>query len=146
MATEIWVNIGSDNHYLNQWSPVTFILGQFHKRCLNHQSLFENYMSKISFKFPRGHWFNGLGLNRHRAVTWCNDERIYASPGLDSIIWNTTDPIALKLQPALWLGNVPPQMLLAETCNWLNAKLYFSKDTGAETRGLNQYKDAILPI
>ena len=23
----------------HQWSPVTFILGQFHKRCLNHQSL-----------------------------------------------------------------------------------------------------------
>ena len=30
----------------------TFILGQFHKRCLNHQSL-ENYISKISIKFPR---------------------------------------------------------------------------------------------
>ena len=37
------------SHYLNQccswmltdhqWSPVTFILGQFHKRCLNHRSL-----------------------------------------------------------------------------------------------------------
>ena len=53
MATEIWVNIGSGNGLLpdntkplpepmltdHQWSPVTFILGQFHKRCLNHQSL-----------------------------------------------------------------------------------------------------------
>ena len=33
------------SHYLHQlltdrqWSPVTFILGQFHQRCLNHQSL-----------------------------------------------------------------------------------------------------------
>ena len=33
------------SHYLNQcwliiiWSQVTFIVGQFHKRCLNHQSL-----------------------------------------------------------------------------------------------------------
>ena len=53
MATEIWVNIGSGNGLFpdgtkplpepmltdHQWSPVTFILGQFHKRCLNHQSL-----------------------------------------------------------------------------------------------------------
>ena len=53
MATEIWVNIGSGNGLLpdgtkplpepmltdHQWSPVTFIWGQFHKRCLNHQSL-----------------------------------------------------------------------------------------------------------
>ena len=70
MATEIWVNIGSGNGLIpdgtkplpepmltdEQWSPVTFnfIAGQFHKRCLNHQSnLFENYMSEnISSKFP----------------------------------------------------------------------------------------------
>ena len=53
MATEIWVNIGSGNGLLpdgtkplpepmltdHQWSPGTFILGWFHKRCLNHQSL-----------------------------------------------------------------------------------------------------------
>ena len=50
---EFWVNIGSGNGLFpdgtkplpkpmltdHQWSPVTFILGQFHKRCLNHQSL-----------------------------------------------------------------------------------------------------------
>ena len=75
MATEIWVNIGSGNGLLpdgtkplpepmltaHQWSPVTFILGQFYKRSLNHQSpkdLLENYMSKILFKFPRGQWVN----------------------------------------------------------------------------------------
>ena len=53
MVAEIWVNIGSGNGLLpdgtkplpepmltdHQWSPVTFILGKFHKRCLNHQSL-----------------------------------------------------------------------------------------------------------
>ena len=53
MVTEIWVNIGSGNGLLpdgtkplpepiltdHQWSPVTSILWQFHKRCLNHQSL-----------------------------------------------------------------------------------------------------------
>ena len=73
MATEIWVNIGSGNGLVpdstkplpepmltnHQWSPVTFRSGQFHKRCLNHQSNpFENYMSKISFNFPRGQWVN----------------------------------------------------------------------------------------
>ena len=49
----IWVNIGLDNGLLpdgtkplpepmltdHQWSPVTFILGQFQRKCLNHQSL-----------------------------------------------------------------------------------------------------------
>ena len=52
-STEIWVNIGSGNGLLpdgtkplpepmltdHQWSPMTVILGQFHKRCLNHESL-----------------------------------------------------------------------------------------------------------
>ena len=53
MATEIWVNIGSGNGLLpdgtkplpeliltdHQWSTVTFILGQFHNGCFNHNSL-----------------------------------------------------------------------------------------------------------
>ena len=53
MVTKIWVNIGSGSGLLpdgtkplpepmltdHQQSPVTLILGQFHKRCLNHQSL-----------------------------------------------------------------------------------------------------------
>ena len=72
MASGIWVNIGSGNGLLpdgtkplpepmltdHLWSPVTFILGQFHKRCFNHQSLKSiwNYKSKISFKFPWGQW------------------------------------------------------------------------------------------
>ena len=43
-------------------SPVTFILEQFHKRCLNNQSLnlFEYYISNMSFKFPRGQWVKSL--------------------------------------------------------------------------------------
>ena len=61
MVTEIWVNIRPlpepmlINH---QWSPVTFILGQFHKACstVNHTHQFEIYLSKISFKSPRGQW------------------------------------------------------------------------------------------
>ena len=61
MATEIWVNIGSGNSLLPdgtkplhepmltdpQWSPVTFISGQFHKRCLNHQSLKSVWKSHV---------------------------------------------------------------------------------------------------
>ena len=73
---EIWVNIGSGNVLLpdgtkplpepkltdHQWSPVTFILGQFHKSCLNHQSLnlLKNYISKFHSNFPGAneltHW------------------------------------------------------------------------------------------
>ena len=51
---QIWINIGSGNGLVpdgtkplpepmltdHQWSPVTYISGQFHKRCLNHQSNF----------------------------------------------------------------------------------------------------------
>ena len=48
----------------HQWSPVTFILGQFHKKCLNHQSLKSVWKLhvKISFKFPRGQWVNKTEL------------------------------------------------------------------------------------
>ena len=74
MVTKMWVNIGSGNGLMpdgtkplpepvltdHYWSPMTFILGQFHKKCLNHQSLKSvwNYISKISFKFPRDQWVN----------------------------------------------------------------------------------------
>ena len=72
MATEICVNFGSGNGLLpdgtkplpepmltdHQWSPATFALGQFHKRCLNHQSLKFVWKLhwKISFKLDRGQW------------------------------------------------------------------------------------------
>ena len=53
MATRSWVNIGSGNGLFpdgtkplpepmltdHQWSPVTFIVGQFCRRCLNHHSI-----------------------------------------------------------------------------------------------------------
>ena len=39
----------------HQWSPVTLILGQFRKRCLNHQSLKCIWkLHKLSFKSSRG--------------------------------------------------------------------------------------------
>ena len=79
MGTEIWVNISSGNGFLpdgtkplpepmltdHQWSPVTFILGQFHNRRSNHHSLKSvwNGMSQISFKFPRDQWVKGKIMN-----------------------------------------------------------------------------------
>ena len=64
-----WVNTGSGNRLLpdgtkplpepmltdHQWSPVAFILGQFQKTCLNHQSL------KSVWKCPRGQWVEDKG-------------------------------------------------------------------------------------
>ena len=58
------------SHYLNQcWliiSEVQWHLyqGNFTRDAsiINHWNLFENYMSKISFKFPRGQWVNSLWL------------------------------------------------------------------------------------
>ena len=68
LQQEIWVNIGSNNGLLpdgtkplpepmltgHQWSPVTFISGQFHKRCLNRQSLKSVWKLRIKFhsNFP----------------------------------------------------------------------------------------------
>ena len=63
MAIGIWVNIGSGNGLLpdspkplhepmltdHQWNPVTFMLGQFHKRCINHQSLTSIWKSCLKF-------------------------------------------------------------------------------------------------
>ena len=82
MATEIY-NIGAGNGLIpdgtkpllepmltdHQGSPVTFILGQFHKIYLNHQSLnlFENYLSKISCKFPRVNEFTLIFHSRDPA-------------------------------------------------------------------------------
>ena len=54
------------SHYLNQWwliiSKVLWLScdGNFARDAsiINHYNLFENYMSKISSKFPRGQWVN----------------------------------------------------------------------------------------
>ena len=76
MATEIWVNIGSGNGLLPdgtkplpepmltdpQWNPVTFILWQFHKRCLNHQSLksvWKLHVLKFHSNFPGANELRG---------------------------------------------------------------------------------------
>ena len=62
----IRVNIGSGNGLLpdgtkllaapmltdHQWGPVTFISGQFHKRCVNHQSLKSTTYLKFDWNFP----------------------------------------------------------------------------------------------
>ena len=59
ICQQIWVNIGSDNGLLrddtnplpeptltdHQWSPVTIIFGQFHRKCLSIQSL--KYVRKL---------------------------------------------------------------------------------------------------
>ena len=114
MATKIWINIGLGNDLFpdctkplpepmltgHQWSPVTSILGKFHERCLNHQSLnlAWNYMSKISFKFARGQWVNQLthfglltslwqrDLGQHCFWLWL-EARLY-----QAITWANVDP------------------------------------------------------
>ena len=56
------------SHYLNQcWLIISKVLwlsreGNFTRDAsiINNKNLFENYMSKISFKFPRGQWVNSL--------------------------------------------------------------------------------------
>ena len=73
MATEIWVNIGSGNGLLpdgtkplpepvltdHQWSPVTFILGQFYNRSQILQPITEIHL-KITY--PKFH-SNFSGVN-----------------------------------------------------------------------------------
>ena len=83
MVTEIWVNIGSGNGLLpdgtkplpepiltdHQQSPVTFILGQFNKRHLNHQSL--KSVWKLCLEFHSN--FPGANeLNLFCVVIACN--------------------------------------------------------------------------
>ena len=75
MATKIWVNTDSGNGLLpdgtkplpepvltgHQWSPATFILGQFHKRYLNHQSiksLLKMTYLKFHLNFPGANELN----------------------------------------------------------------------------------------
>ena len=74
MATENRVNIGSGNGTKqlpepmltdHQLTPVTFILGQLHNRCLGHQSIKSIWKAifKISFKFPRCQWVKAWCTN-----------------------------------------------------------------------------------
>ena len=82
MATEIWVNIGSGNGLLpdgtkplpepmltdHQWGPETFILGQFHKRCLNHQSLKSVSKLHIWNVIQISQW---VKFTKHLHAMWC---------------------------------------------------------------------------
>ena len=74
------------SHYLNQcWLITSKVLwlsweGNFTRDAsiINHWNLFENYMSKISFKFPRGRWvkcifryvLRALPLKMHTVFFW----------------------------------------------------------------------------
>ena len=105
------INIGSGNGLLpdsikplpepmlsdHQWSPVTFILGQFHKR------LPQPSITKImSFKFLRGQWVNsfrssdtiwhcrlGSILDLVMAFAWWHQAITWFSVGLSSISQGT---------------------------------------------------------
>ena len=86
MVPEIWVNIGSGNGLLpdgtkplpeplltdQQQSPMTFILGQFYKRCLINQSLksiwklhIQNFIQINLVGIPVGVPFNSLAPGRY---------------------------------------------------------------------------------
>ena len=104
MATGIWVNIGSGSGLLpygikplpepmltdHQWSPMTFILEQFHKRCLNHQSLksiWKLHILKFHSNFP---WVNSLRLSDSYASVNCasiGSDKLLVPVWLQAIIW-----------------------------------------------------------
>ena len=107
MATEIWVNIGSGNGLLpdgtkplpeplltdHQWSPETFILGQFHKGYLSHQSLTPNW--KLHLKF---HW-NLPGANES-IWPWQNKAQpncVHTAHIHFLLTWCSTNPATLHL-------------------------------------------------
>ena len=78
------------SHYMNQcWLIITKVLwlsyeGNFARDAsiINHWNLFENYMSKISFKFPRGRWVKcelylcHIHERWHTAVICCRQSSI----------------------------------------------------------------------
>ena len=80
MAIEIWVNISSGNGLLpdgtkplpepmltfHNLTPVTFISGLFHKRCLNHQSL--KSIWKLHLKFYWNSPGAGQWVNKHANI------------------------------------------------------------------------------
>ena len=116
MATEMWVNIGSSNGLLpdgikplpepmltdHQWSQVTFILGQFHKRCLNHQSL--KSVGKLHRKFHS----NFSGANEFTCEPWCvesfwMDKNLY----FNFIVFLHNDTIGILCGYAIRSGRHP---------------------------------------
>ena len=93
MVTEIWVKIDSGNSLMpdgtkplheplltdNQWSPVTFTLVQFHKRCPNHQSLKSMKITHVKFHsdFPGANELSNIGA----PYTWYKVNRTFGCSG-----------------------------------------------------------------
>ena len=86
---QICVNIGSGNGLLpdgtkplpepmltdHHWSPVTFISGQYHQRCLNHQSLKSVWKLHIQYfiqisQGPMGYQSKHI-ISHNFALIWC---------------------------------------------------------------------------
>ena len=78
------------SHYLNQcWLIISEVQWQLYEgnfardaSTINHQNLSENYISKISFKFPRGQWvkkklnyFSHLMLTHNLQIHSCIDDK-----------------------------------------------------------------------
>ena len=128
MALGVLVNTGSGNGLLpdgtkplpepmltdHQWSPVTFILGQFHKRCYNHQSLTKICLKITYLKFHSN--FPGANELTHK---------IKSSQGtyLVSSV-NTLDKRTAKYQEytaLLWVigrQNLHPHVLMMLILTW----------------------------
>ena len=65
---QIWVNIGSGNGLLPDGTkPLPDV------STINHLNLFENYMSKLSFRFPRDQWVN---------ASWAETLPFFLVPGI----------------------------------------------------------------
>ena len=131
MVAYIWVNTGSGNGLLpdcsmplpepmltyHQWSPVTFIWGQFHKRHhLRNQSieLVENHLhvSWISFKSARGQlgWqFLALLYDKASETAWHPDSLLPPYPHLGLSLFS------LALQRTDDGGSVQPQRNMKST-------------------------------
>ena len=116
MAKKILVNIGSGNGLLpdgttplpepmltdHQWSPMTLILGQIHKRCLNHESLksvWKLHVLKFNSNLP--------GANELIFVT-VHNYNVNIHDGVPLITVQLTDP--WTWQAVTWI-NVDPRFM-----------------------------------
>ena len=89
------------SHYLNScWQIISEVQWHSHKRnftrnvsTINHYNPFENYISKISFKFPRGQWVNPSPCGT-RFIMVCYWSLIITLLGLHHCLWGN-DMLAL---------------------------------------------------
>ena len=151
MATEIWVNIGSGNGLLpdgtmplpepmltdHLWSSVAFISVQFHKTCLNHQSLKSVWklQHKISFKFPRGQWVKHCYNVRFQYLEHqlpCEHLTHWGlvTPYGDKRSWSTLAQVmaCCLTAPSHYLNQC---WLIISTVKWHSSKGKFTRDTSA---------------